>query len=73
MHKAAWRRWFAGASVQPHLVQYEDLITDPAGVTRPGTRRQADALNADWIARYRAIADTSARDGGGPGAGTGQG
>jgi trehalose 2-sulfotransferase len=59
--------------VQPHLVRYEDLAADPAGVTRgihdflglqlsadpvlaPGTRRQADQLNHDWIAQYRAKA-----------------
>jgi trehalose 2-sulfotransferase len=75
-HNTAWRNWFARFRVQPHVVQYEELIADPAGVTRrilnflgltmppnlvitPGTRRQADDLNADWIARYRALTNTS--------------
>jgi LPS sulfotransferase NodH len=73
-HNAAWRNWFATFGLQPHLVRYEDLVADPAGVTRgildllrldppadrviaPGTRRQAEQLNHDWIALYRAIAD----------------
>jgi LPS sulfotransferase NodH len=69
-HNAAWRAWFALFKVQPYLVSYEDLMADPAGVTRdiltilglhyagalaPGTRRQADQLNHDWIAEYRAL------------------
>jgi LPS sulfotransferase NodH len=33
-HNAAWREWFAGAGVQPHVVRYEELTADPAGVTR---------------------------------------
>ncbi len=72
-HNAAWRTWFVMFEVQPHLVRYEDLAANPAGVTRaildflglhlsadpvlaPGTRRQADQLNHDWIAQYRAMA-----------------
>lgn len=72
-HNAAWRDWFAVFNVQPHLVRYEALATDPAGVTRgildflglhlpvdraivSRRRRQADQLNHDWIARYRAVA-----------------
>ncbi|MDQ6675249.1 MAG: Stf0 family sulfotransferase [Chloroflexota bacterium] len=70
---AAWRDWFARFNVRPHLVRYEVLATDPAGVTRSildflglhlpadrvivsPRRRQADQLNHDWIARYRAVA-----------------
>jgi trehalose 2-sulfotransferase len=33
-HNAAWREWFAAVGVQPHLVRYEALASDPAGVTR---------------------------------------
>lgn len=33
-HNAAWQEWFAGAGVQPHVVRYEELTADPAGVTR---------------------------------------
>jgi LPS sulfotransferase NodH len=71
-HNAAWRDWFDAFDVQPHPVRYEDLVADPAGVTRgildflglhlpadrvivPGTRRQADQITYDWIARYRAL------------------
>jgi trehalose 2-sulfotransferase len=70
-HNAAWQEWFASAGVRPHVVRYEELTADPAGVTRgvleflglelpagieltPDHRRQADQLNHDWIARYRA-------------------
>lgn len=30
---AAWRDWFAAIDVRPHVVSYEALIADPAGVT----------------------------------------
>ncbi|MGW4292603.1 Stf0 family sulfotransferase [Micromonospora chersina] len=69
-HQAAWNRWFARYGITPHRVRYEDLAADPAGVTRgvldalglpsagvpvrPRHTRQADALNAEWIARHRA-------------------
>lgn len=33
-HHAAWRAWFRRAGVEPHRVTYEDLDTDPVGVTR---------------------------------------
>jgi trehalose 2-sulfotransferase len=33
-HNAAWRDWFAACKIQPHLVRYEALASDPAGVTR---------------------------------------
>ncbi|MET8832993.1 Stf0 family sulfotransferase [Micromonospora sp. NPDC004540] len=68
-HQAAWNAWFARYGITPHRVRYEDLATDPAGVTlgvldalglpsagvpvRPRHARQADALNAEWIARHR--------------------
>ena len=32
-HNAAWRVWFASVGIQPYLVQYEDLATDPVGET----------------------------------------
>lgn len=32
-HNTAWRDWFAAFDVQPHLVRYEDLTADMAGVT----------------------------------------
>ncbi|MEP6695362.1 MAG: Stf0 family sulfotransferase [Pseudonocardiales bacterium] len=31
-HNAAWRAWFAASDVRPHLVGYEELIADVAGV-----------------------------------------
>lgn len=68
-HQAAWEAWFARHGVTPHRVRYEDLAADPSGVTRdvldalglpsagvpvrPRHGRQADALNAEWIARHR--------------------
>lgn len=33
-HNAAWRDWFAPLDIQPHVVRYEDLVADLAGVTR---------------------------------------
>jgi trehalose 2-sulfotransferase len=33
-HNAAWREWFAAVGVQPQLVRYEALASDPGGVTR---------------------------------------
>lgn len=32
-HNAAWRTWFAAHDVAPHRVRYEDLASDPIGVT----------------------------------------
>ncbi len=75
-HNAAWRAWVAASGVRPHVVTYESLIADPAGVTRgildflglalpddqpiaSRDQRQADEINADWTARYRAIAEAS--------------
>ncbi|MBV9326405.1 MAG: sulfotransferase domain-containing protein [Chloroflexi bacterium] len=72
-HNTAWRNWFARFDVRPHVVRYEDLATDPAGVTLgildflglelpvgrtivSRRQRQADSLNAEWIARYSAMA-----------------
>ncbi|MFG1832046.1 Stf0 family sulfotransferase [Micromonospora chersina] len=69
-HQAAWDGWFARYGITPHRVRYEDLAADPVGVTRgvldalglpsvgvpvrPRHARQADVLNAEWIARHRA-------------------
>jgi LPS sulfotransferase NodH len=63
------RRWFREQGVHPFRVSYEQLVADPEGVTRrvlaflrlesetatisTSTRPQADALNAEWITRYR--------------------
>ena len=33
-HNAAWRDWFAAYDIRPHLVRYEELVADVAGVTR---------------------------------------
>ncbi len=68
-HDAGWEAWFAANGVEPHEVVYEELAADPAAVagrvlvflgvdaaaspTAP-QERQADALNAEWAARYRA-------------------
>jgi LPS sulfotransferase NodH len=32
-HDRRWRQWFSAAGVQPHPVTYEQLVSDPAGVT----------------------------------------
>ena len=70
-HNTAWRRWFHDHEIEPCVVRYEDLCTDPAGATMrvlaflgidaasaqpigAQTARQRDALNTEWIARYRA-------------------
>jgi LPS sulfotransferase NodH len=70
-HNAAWRSWFAARGVVPHRVSYEELNADMAGATRgvlhflgieaagdlaARHRRQADALNQEWAARYKAEA-----------------
>jgi LPS sulfotransferase NodH len=64
----AWESWFATNGVEPFRVRYEDLDADNVGVTAevleflglraahpivPRHRRQADALNREWIERYR--------------------
>jgi LPS sulfotransferase NodH len=33
-HNTAWREWFASVGISPHLVRYEDLDADLAGITR---------------------------------------
>ncbi|GAA5034183.1 Stf0 family sulphotransferase [Actinopolymorpha pittospori] len=70
-HNAAWRTWFSSFDVQPHEVVYEELIADMSAVTlgildhlglpttgsvTPRHQRQADDINAEWMARYRAEA-----------------
>lgn len=32
-HNAAWHEWFSSLDIQPYLVRYEDLVSDPIGVT----------------------------------------
>jgi len=67
-HDAGWRSWFAAGGVEPHEVAYEELAAAPKAVaanvlrflgvessaTTAPQERQADELNADWAARYRA-------------------
>ena len=33
-HNRAWRDWFTSVGVRPHAVRYEELASDPVGVTR---------------------------------------
>lgn len=34
VHNAAWRAWFTGQGVQPHVVEYEELVADPDRTVR---------------------------------------
>lgn len=68
--EAGWARWFAANDIVPHRVVYEELAADPPrtahavldhlGLSVPpgrlvvGHHRQADQVNADWVARFRA-------------------
>jgi LPS sulfotransferase NodH len=65
-----WRAWFATNEIDPLAVRFEDLISDPVGVTRtvlgflgiaahdaPVTEltvRTSDRLNEEWLQRFRA-------------------
>ncbi|MEI4487213.1 Stf0 family sulfotransferase [Frigidibacter sp. MR17.14] len=66
---ARWARWFRAEGVTPLVLDYEDLAADPqaalaaicARLGRPPTAPVApevavlsDAVNRDWIARFRA-------------------
>ncbi len=67
-HHAGWRSWFTATGAEPHEVAYEELAVAPEAVaadvlrflgvessaTTAPQERQADELNADWAARYRA-------------------
>lgn len=69
-HDAAWRAWFAANRIDPFLVRFEDLVSDPVGMTGSvlgflGTAadnvriteltvRTGDRLNDEWVARQRA-------------------
>jgi len=68
-HSAAWAAWFRANGIAPHALTYEALARDPEGGAREvlrflglpaamslhaPTRRMADAVSADWAARYRA-------------------
>ncbi|MBD0330767.1 MAG: sulfotransferase [Thermoleophilia bacterium] len=71
-HGDAWRRWFDRHGVEPFAVTYEELEAAKVAVTRralaflglPGdgvpieerTARQRDALNAEWVRRFRETA-----------------
>lgn len=69
-----WESWFPENDVDPFVVRYEDLFADHIGVTQrvlaflglprgvsvqAQTQRQTDALNAEWIARYRRLRRTA--------------
>lgn len=63
-----WHRWFATHDLTPAEVVYEELAADPIGTARStlqqlgldvvagrlriGHQRQADQVNADWVARF---------------------
>lgn len=69
-HDDGWRARFERHGVQPHEVGYEELASEPVAVASgvlaflglqadpvtlvPRNEPQADELNADWAARYRA-------------------
>jgi LPS sulfotransferase NodH len=69
---AAWRAWFANNDIEPLGVLFEDVIADPAAVTRGAleflgiqangvsiaelTVRSTDPVNEGWLDRYRASA-----------------
>jgi LPS sulfotransferase NodH len=74
-HDAAWRTWFAATGRTPHVVSYDDLAADPAGVVggvlralglpagdvpAPATERQGDARSLAWADRYRAEREAAA-------------
>lgn len=68
--EADWASWFAAQGIVPHRVVYEELAADPLrtahgvldflGLPVPpgrlviGHHRQADDVNADWVARFLA-------------------
>jgi LPS sulfotransferase NodH len=68
--EATWERTYARLGVTPHRVTYEALSSDPIATVRsalralgvegevpvpsPPTAPQADAVSAEWIARFRA-------------------
>jgi LPS sulfotransferase NodH len=69
-HDAAWRTWFAENEIDPLPVRFEELVADPAGVTRAVLRFLGiaaagvpiaaltvptnDLSSEDWLARHRA-------------------
>lgn len=64
-----WDAFFVARGIEPLRVSYESLVDDRAGTVRrvlafldvhdapplaePDTRRQADAINLEWIARFQ--------------------
>jgi trehalose 2-sulfotransferase len=67
--EADWARWFDANGIVPHEVVYEELAADPPRTAHDvldylglqpdrqlvvGHHRQADHVNADWVARFRA-------------------
>ncbi len=58
-HNTAWRQWFAASGVRPHVVRYEDLDSDPVGVTRQivGFLGLELPPGLEIVARHRRLAD----------------
>ena len=68
-HNAAWSDWFAANEIDPLVVRFEDLVANPAEVTREVveflcvasngltvaelTISAHDHVNEEWLARYR--------------------
>ena len=73
-HNRAWQRWFRRNQIEPFELAYEDLAENPdrsvrgllayLGLRSPareitaGNSRMADALNDQWIRRFREYAAT---------------
>lgn len=47
-HNAAWEAWFAEQSVEPLLVEYESLASDPAETVRGVLKHLGNQPPADW-------------------------
>jgi trehalose 2-sulfotransferase len=71
-HNETWRRWFAREGIEPFAITYEELEAAKVETTRrvlaflglptddvsirEQTSRQRDAVNAEWIRRFRLAA-----------------
>jgi LPS sulfotransferase NodH len=71
-HNDAWRNWFERERIEPLAITYEELsaakveltrrVLEFLGVPSDGvsireqTSRQRDAVNADWVRRFRLAA-----------------
>jgi LPS sulfotransferase NodH len=58
-HNAAWSAWFDAEGVQPHVVMYEDLVTDPRRTVLQILDHLGIEMPADWrpTAYHRQQAD----------------